>query len=50
MDIHHKIFTKDKKIVGVILFGDLKEINALRNAVISNMEIDEYIKGDKRFI
>jgi nitrite reductase (NADH) large subunit len=50
MDIHHKIFTKDKKIVGVILFGDLKEINALRNAVISNMRIDEYIKGDSRFI
>lgn len=49
-DIHHKIFTKDKKIIGVILFGDLKEINALRNAVIANMEIDEYIKRDNRFI
>lgn len=48
-DIHHKIFTKDGKIVGVILFGDLKEVNALRNAVISNMDVNEYIEKDTRF-
>ncbi|MBU5313381.1 FAD-dependent oxidoreductase [Tissierella carlieri] len=48
-DIHHKIFTKDGKIAGVILFGDLKEVNALRNAVISNMDVNEYIEKDKRF-
>ncbi len=48
-DIHHKIFTKDGKIVGVILFGELKEVNTLRNAVISNMAIDEYIVKDSRF-
>lgn len=48
-DIHHKIFTKDGKIVGVILFGDLKEVNALRNAVISNMDVNEYIEKDRRF-
>lgn len=48
-DIHHKIFTKNGKIVGVILFGDLKEVNTLRNAVISNIEIEEYINKDSRF-
>ncbi|WP_339791118.1 FAD-dependent oxidoreductase [Tissierella sp.] len=48
-DIHHKIFTKDGKIAGVILFGDLKEVNALRNAVISNMDVNEYIEKDRRF-
>lgn len=48
-DIHHKIFTKDGKIVGVILFGELKEVNTLRNAVISNMAMDEYIVKDSRF-
>ncbi len=48
-DIHHKIFTKDGKIVGVILFGDLKQINTLRNAVISNMDVEEYIEKDSRF-
>lgn len=48
-DIHHKIFTKNGKIIGVILFGDLKDMNSLRNAVISKLDIKEYIKGDNRF-
>lgn len=48
-DVHHKIFTKQRKILGVILFGDLKDMNILRNAVISNMSIDEYTKIDSRF-
>lgn len=48
-EIHHKIFTRNGKIVGVILFGDLKEVNSLRNAVISNIDIDEYIIKDSRF-
>jgi len=49
-DIHHKIFAKNGKIVGVILFGDLKEMNNLRNAVISNIDVDEYIKDGSVFI
>lgn len=48
-DIHHKIFAKNDKIVGTILFGDLKEMNNLRNAVISNINVDEYIKADSIF-
>ncbi|SHE27492.1 nitrite reductase (NADH) large subunit [Tissierella praeacuta DSM 18095] len=48
-DIHYKLFTRDNKIVGAILFGDLKEMNTIRNAVISNTSIDEYIKKDSRF-
>ena len=43
-DIHHKLFTTDGKITGVILFGDLKQMNNLRNAVVSNMELEEYLK------
>ena len=43
------LFTKNGKIIGVILFGDLKDMNSLRNAVISKLDIKEYIKGDNRF-
>lgn len=49
-DIHHKIFAKNGKIVGTILFGDLKEMNILRNAVISNIDVDKYIKDNSIFI
>jgi nitrite reductase (NADH) large subunit len=48
-DIHHKIFAKGGKIVGVILFGDLKEMNVLRNAVIANTNVEEYIKEGSKF-
>lgn len=43
-DVHHKLYTRDGKITGVILFGDIKELNKLRNAVFSNMEVEEYLK------
>ncbi len=49
-EIHHKIFTKGGKIVGVILFGDLKEMNALRNAVIAKTNVDEYIKEGSKYV
>ena len=48
-DIHHKIFTKDGKIIGVILFGDLKELNTLRNAVFNNVDIEDYLKNGLAF-
>ena len=47
--IHHKIYVKRNKIQGVILFGDLKEMNNVRNAVISKMDIEEYIKENGIF-
>lgn len=47
--IHHKIYTKEGKIQGVILFGDLKEMNNLRNAVVSKKNIDEYLKANNMF-
>ena len=48
--IHMRIFTvKENKIQGVILFGDLKEMNNLRNAVISKRDIEEYIKLNSMF-
>ena len=43
-DIHHKFFVLDKKIMGVILYGDLKQMSNLKNATISNMDIEEYLK------
>lgn len=43
-DIHHKLFVLDKKIMGVILYGDLKQMSNLKNATISNMDIEEYLK------
>lgn len=47
--IHHKIYTKEGKIQGVILFGDLKEMNNLRNAVVSKKNVDEYLKDNNMF-
>lgn len=48
--IHHKLFVKEEKLVGAILFGDLSKMNGVRNAVVSNMNIDEYLKKDNSFI
>lgn len=48
--IHHKIFTKEGKIIGAILFGDLKEMNNIRSAVMSKVDVHEYIKEDSKFI
>lgn len=49
-EVHHKIFAKEGKIVGAILFGDLKEMNNIKNAVISKVDVDEYIKEGSKFI
>ena len=49
-DIHHKIFTKEGKIVGAILFGDLKEMLKVKNAVVSKMLVDEFIMDNSKFI
>lgn len=43
-NIHHKLFTIDNKITGVILFGDLKDMNTLRNGVLNKKDVDEYLK------
>lgn len=47
--IHHKIFVKDNKIQGIILFGDIKDMNDSRNAVVSKMNIDDYLKDKDMF-
>lgn len=47
--IHHKLFGKDGKVTGVILFGDLKNMNNLRNAVTNQMLMEEYMSRDERF-
>ena len=49
-DRHNKIFAKEGRIVGAILFGDLKEMNNVRNAVISQVAVEEYIKDDSKFV
>ncbi len=48
-DIHNKIFVKEGKIVGSILFGDLSKMNIIRKAVVSNESIKEFLKEDKSF-
>lgn len=48
-EIHHKVFVKENRIQGAILFGDLKEMNNLRNAVISKIDIEEYIEDGIKF-
>ena len=49
-DIHHKLYTTDGKITGAILFGDLKELNSLRNAVFSKVEVAKYLKTGISFV
>ena len=40
---YKKIFTRDNKIIGGILFGDLKEMNSFKNSIFSNEDIDKYL-------
>jgi nitrite reductase (NADH) large subunit len=42
-DIHHKLFVKNGKINGVILFGEQKEVNKLRTAVINKQDVEDYL-------
>lgn len=48
--IHHKIFTKEGKIVGAILFGDVKDMVKVKNAVVSKLGVDEFITENSKFI
>ncbi|NLX62379.1 MAG: NAD(P)/FAD-dependent oxidoreductase, partial [Tissierellia bacterium] len=47
--IHHKVFTRDGIVNGVILFGDIKDRNKFNNAVVSQLTIEEFLKEDNRF-
>lgn len=44
--IHHKIFTTNGKVVGGILFGDIKDMGKLRKAVGENTDIETYLKNN----
>lgn len=48
-DFINKLFVKDNKIVGSILFGDIKNMNLFKNAVFSNADIDTYLKNTPNF-
>lgn len=48
-NIHDKIFVKQEKIVGAILFGDLSKMNKVRSAVISNIDINSFLEKDNSF-
>lgn len=47
--IHHKLFTTDGKITGVILFGDITPMVKLKNAVIKNIDVNEYLSDGLAF-
>ncbi|NLC04782.1 MAG: NAD(P)/FAD-dependent oxidoreductase [Tissierellia bacterium] len=49
-DIHYKLYINYGKIIGAILFGNISEMNNIRNAVFSKMEIQEYLKSGIKFI
>lgn len=49
-DIHHKLFVSHGKITGAILFGDTTDLNNLRNAIFSKMEVEEYLKTGILFV
>lgn len=42
-DIHHKLYIKNEKMVGVILTGDLKEQNTLKKAVFNHDYLEDYL-------
>lgn len=44
-----KLFVKNNKLVGSILFGDIIEMNSLRKSVFSNVDIDTYLKDTPNF-
>lgn len=48
-DIHHKIFTKEGKMLGGILFGDIKEIGSLRKAVLEQLDVEKFISTNSKF-
>ena len=48
-DIHHKLYVKDNKLVGVVLTGDLKEQNNLKKAVFNHDNVEEYLKTGLKF-
>lgn len=48
-EIHHKLFTKDGKITGVILFGDISPMVKLKKAVIDNINVNDYLKDGLAF-
>ena len=48
--IHHKLFTNDGKITGGILFGDIRDMGKLRNAVTEKMSIDTYLEDNLPFV
>lgn len=43
-DIHHKLYAKEGKVTGAILFGDIKQQNNLRNAVFSQINVEDYLQ------
>jgi len=42
---HHKLFAKNGKLVGGILFGDTKDMGKLKKAVLNGEDVETYIKG-----
>ncbi|NMB27189.1 MAG: NAD(P)/FAD-dependent oxidoreductase [Tissierellia bacterium] len=48
--IHHKLFTSDGKITGGILFGDIKDMGKLKNAVTEKVSIDSYLEDNLPFV
>ncbi|MCG4584814.1 NAD(P)/FAD-dependent oxidoreductase, partial [Anaerosalibacter bizertensis] len=47
--IHHKLFTNNDKITGVILFGDLSGMVKAKKAVLENMNVNDYLKNSVSF-
>jgi len=47
--VSKKVFVRDGEIVGAILFGDIKDMNTIRNAVFSNLAINEFLEKNSHF-
>lgn len=47
--IHHKLFVTDDNITGAILYGDISGMIKIKNAVVKNLKLEEYLKDGIKF-
>lgn len=47
--IYHKLFATDENITGAILYGDISGMIKIKNAVVKNLKLEEYLKDGIKF-
>lgn len=47
--IYHKLFATDENITGAILYGDISGMIKIKNTVVKNLKLEEYLKDGIKF-